>query len=55
MTDLEADPSVKVLVSVLKFVESLESFVFQRRRPDSLGENRQCGHRKTGRDTIVIT
>ena len=40
------------LVSVLKLLESLESFVIERRQSDSWGC--RCGRRKTDRDTIVI-
>ena len=41
-----------LLVSVLKLLESLESFVIERRQSDSWGC--RCGRRKTDRDTIVI-
>jgi hypothetical protein len=44
----------RCLVSVLKLVESFESFVIQGRWPDSR-RDRRCGRMRTERNTIAIT
>ena len=47
------DTAFERLVSVLKLVESVESFVIQGRRSDSRGD-RRCGRKRTERNTIAI-